>query len=147
MVAGGPGPSSYSADRGTEPGRWLGVGASEAGLRGAVAPSDFASVLAGRDPATGARLITAQGSAGRRPRLGVGAPTRSAPDGTSLYDTRDAAALLGVSMAEATRMIAAGEHLAFAELVGHAVRDQPGGRYLVPTVDRQERHPAAGDTG
>lgn len=135
VVAGGPGPSSYYADRGTEPGRWLGVGAREAGLRGAVVPSDFASVLAGRDPASGTRLITAQGSAGRRPRLGVGAPTRAAPDGTALYDTRDAAAVLGVSEAEASRMVAVGERLALGQLVGQDAPDEPAGSYLVPTVD------------
>ena len=35
----GDGPSSYYADRGTEPGRWIGYGAKEALLAGAVDPA------------------------------------------------------------------------------------------------------------
>ena len=70
---GGPeGPSRYYADSGEEPGRWLGEAARATGLAGQVERSDFARVLAGRDPRTGERLISAQGSAGRRPKLGAG---------------------------------------------------------------------------
>ena len=50
-----------------------------AGLAGPVDRDDFASVLAGRDPHTGERLITAQGSAGRRPTLGSGNHSRLGP--------------------------------------------------------------------
>ncbi len=69
------GPSEYYTDGSAEPGRWLGEGATALGLAGEVAPHDFGRVLAGRDPASGARLLTARGSAGRRPSLGVGAST------------------------------------------------------------------------
>ena len=66
--AGGPAPSGaegaeqYYADKGEEPGRWMGRHAAATGLAGAVQRHDFASVLAGRDPHTGERLITAQGN-------------------------------------------------------------------------------------
>ncbi|MGH3848563.1 MAG: relaxase domain-containing protein, partial [Pseudonocardiaceae bacterium] len=52
-VPGGDGPTSYYADRGTEAGRWLGYGATEAGLTGEVVTTDFARVLSGRDPGPG----------------------------------------------------------------------------------------------
>ncbi len=64
------GPERYYADRGEEPGRWLGRSAQAAGLVGAVERDDFASVLAGRNPHTDERLITARGSAGRPVRSG-----------------------------------------------------------------------------
>ena len=67
---GAGGAEQYYADQGEEPGRWLGRYAEATGLAGAVQRGDFASVLAGRDPHTGERLITAQGSAGRRPNVG-----------------------------------------------------------------------------
>ena len=54
------GPGDYYADSGEEAGRWLGIAANAAGLHGTVNADDFASVLAGRDPQTGERLITAQ---------------------------------------------------------------------------------------
>ncbi len=73
------GPSRYYADSGEEPGRWLGEAARSAGLEGAVDRTDFARVLAGRDPHTGERLITAQGSAGRRAKLGAGNQTANRP--------------------------------------------------------------------
>lgn len=139
-VPGGDGPSSYYADRGTEPGRWLGYGAGEADLRGEVAPGDFARVLAGRDPRTGGRLISAQGSAGRRPTLGAGNETRRASDGTPLYSVRDIAAALQVSQREVEAMMAAGQRTALAALVGAwagspAQVVEPAGSYIVPLVD------------
>ena len=102
------GPSRYYADSGEEPGRWLGAAARRSGLTGAVGRTDFASVLAGRDPRTGERLITAQGSAGRRPRLGAGNHTMTSPDGERYYDETDAAAALGVTRAEVVRMLDVG---------------------------------------
>ena len=111
-VPGGDGPSSYYADRGTEPGRWLGYGAYESGLTGAVDSVDFARVLAGRDPRTGGRLITAQGSAGRRPTLGVGNETRMAADGSALYGMSDVAAALDMTAREAEELAAAGVSVA-----------------------------------
>ena len=103
------GVEQYYADRGEEAGRWLGRTAESTGLTGAVAREDFASVLAGRDPYTGERLITAQGSAGRRPTLGAGAHTKSSISGVRLYDIADAAVVLGVSHREVERMLAVGE--------------------------------------
>ena len=118
------GPSRYYADSGEEPGRWLGRAAEVAALRGEVQRDDFASVLSGRDPHTGERLITAQGSAGRRPRLGAGAPTRSGARGEVLYGEADAAAALGVTKAEAARMFDVGTALALAQVAS----DPTGGR-------------------
>lgn len=138
-VPGGDGPSSYYADRGTEAGRWLGYGAREAGLAGPVDATDFARVLAGRDPLTGGRLITAQGSAGRRPSLGVGNETRLARDGSPLYGTSDVAAALGVTAHEAEELVAAGERVAGRALVvllgGEAPTRDPEGSFLVPVIE------------
>ena len=111
------GPSRYYADGSADPGRWLGNGAAEMGLTGAVASRDFARVLAGRDPDSGVRLITAQGSAGRRPTLARGTQTRWDVDGEPLYDTRDAATALRLEVAEVERLVAAGEALAVRHLV------------------------------
>ncbi len=154
--AGGPAPSGaegaeqYYADKGEEPGRWLGRYAATTGLAGPVQRHDFASVLAGRDPHTGERLITAQGSAGRRPTLGAGAHSRTGAHGERLYDVADAAAVLGVTHREVGRMLDAGTRLVLAALpptagqgstgypVGHpvgAAETEPGAAYLVPLVD------------
>jgi hypothetical protein len=78
--------------------------------------ADFAAVLAGRGPHTGARLITAQGSAGRRPTLGSGAHTRTGADGERLYSVADTAAALGVSRREVERMLDVGTALALGDL-------------------------------
>ena len=121
------GPERYYADRGEEPGRWLGRAAHGAGLTGAVLRPDFASVLAGRDPYTDERLITAQGSAGRRPTLGSGAHTKVGADGEQLYDVADAAAALGLSHREVERMLDVGTAVAlgtFTQAVG--VQATPG---------------------
>jgi hypothetical protein len=59
----GGGPERYYADGGEAPGRWLGRSARRMGVQGVVEREDFAAALAGRDPVTGQRLITAQGSA------------------------------------------------------------------------------------
>jgi conjugative relaxase-like TrwC/TraI family protein len=137
----GEGPSSYYADRGTEAGRWLGVGAAESGLRGEVDADDFARVLAGRDPSTGRRLITASGSAGRRPTLGAGCATETAPDGTALYDIDDVAASLRVTRAEAEALVDAGRRRAMSAFLAattgagiSAVPLEPEGSYVIPIV-------------
>jgi conjugative relaxase-like TrwC/TraI family protein len=127
-------PSRYYADGGDEPGRWLGRGAQATGLDGEVDPDHFARVLAGRDPLTGERLITARGSAGRRSTLGVGANTRRSEDGEALYDEHDAAAALGVEADVLERLLAAGEEVA-AEPSRR--RRQPAGSYLVSSVDSE----------
>lgn len=138
-VPSGAGPSSYYADRGTEAGRWIGLGAEESGLTGPVDPADFAHVLAGRDPRTGSRLITAQGSAGRRPTLGAGAETQRATDGTRLYDVKDLAVVLRISQQEAGQLLAAGERVSLLALIQHGVADniidQPDASYVVPFID------------
>ena len=140
-IPGGDGPSSYYADRGTEVGRWLGFGANEAGLNGKVDANDFARVLAGRDPRTGGRLITAQGSAGRRRTLGAGTETRRAPDGSALYGVADVAASLGTTHREAEGLILAGERAvqaSVAALLGGPSADlEPRGSFLVPQVDEE----------
>lgn len=49
---------------------------------------DFSQLLAGRDPGTGRRLLTARGSGGRAvavPRSRRGTPTRSGPDAEPLF--------------------------------------------------------------
>lgn len=124
-------PSRYYADDGDEPGRWLGRGARSTGLEGDVDPDHFARVLAGRDPLTGERLITAQGSAGRRSTLGVGASTRWAADGEALYDEHDAAAALGVEADEMERLLAAGAEVAAVP----SQHRQAGGSYVMSCAD------------
>lgn len=140
------GPSRYYADSGEEAGRWLGEAARSAGLVGAVERTDFARVLAGRDPHTGERLITAQGSAGRRPKLGAGNHTATADGGELRYGEADAAAALGVTKAELSRMLDVGTGMAMSRLgtgpgsvpvgVPAAVPVQPEGSFLVPVIDR-----------
>ena len=68
------------------------LAATVMGLTGEVHRSDFASVLAGRDPHGGERLISAQGSAGRRAALGAGVHTKLSASGVRLYGVADAAA-------------------------------------------------------
>jgi conjugative relaxase-like TrwC/TraI family protein len=147
-------PSRYYADGGDEPGRWRGNGAAALGLHGQVDARDFAQALAGRDPHTGERLITAQGSAGRRPRLGVGSETRWDDWGGALYDERDAASALNVEAKELEALLNRGTSLAASRvfsLLSHGTGNgagQPGmvkvkagmadptdGSYLVPVVD------------
>ena len=138
-VPGGDGPSSYYSDRGTEPGRWLGVGAAEADLVGDVDPNDFARVLAGRDPRTGRRLLAATGSAGRRPTLGVGQHAAERSDGELLYTPADAAAVLGLEQRDLDALIRAGERHVISHLLhlagGQAPADRPAGSYLTPIID------------
>jgi hypothetical protein len=108
----------YYADRGDTLGRWLGQGSCELGLAGDVDFDDFTSVLAGRDPRTGARLITARGSAGRVASLGTGTVARWGPNGEALYSVRDAARIMGWSQADVRAAIVEGERLAASRLVG-----------------------------
>jgi conjugative relaxase-like TrwC/TraI family protein len=109
--------SRYYADRGDSPGRWLGQGARELSLDGEVDLDEFTSVLAGRDPRTGARLISARGSSGRVASVGAGTAARWSPTGEALYSVRDAAAVLGWSQADVRQAIGDGEHLAAVRLV------------------------------
>jgi TrwC relaxase len=131
------GPARYYADAGEEPGRWRGQGAQALGLAGEVTEANLATVLAGRDPATGARLLRAQGSAGRRPRLGVGAETRRSPAGLALYDPTDAAAMLGLPAKQIYTMLDVGTTIALSRLFPAAdgLPAQPEGSYLTPIID------------
>jgi len=130
--SGAPGAADYYADESAEAGRWLGSSATELGLEGHVDAADFAILLAGRHPRTRERLITARGSAGRRPGLARGCETRHDGDGQPLYDLRDAAAALGVEVGDVRRMVEAGA--AMAEDPGQG--PEPfGGSYLRPVND------------
>lgn len=138
--SGGGGPERYYADRGEEAGRWLGQAAQDAALIGAVQRPDFAAVLSGRDPNTDERLITAQGSAGRRPTLGAGNHTRVGADGEPLYGVADAAAALGVSQREVERMLDVGTAVALGNLPATM---QPRGSVGPPAAaKRPPGHPA-----
>jgi conjugative relaxase-like TrwC/TraI family protein len=141
-AAGAPEPecgaSRYYSDGAEEPGRWLGEGAAASELRGEVDPDDFAMVLAGRDPGTGARLLSARGSAGRRLTLGVGSETQRTEDGGPLYDEIDAAAALRVEADELERLFTSGIRVALSALGAPGRRRrvrEPAGSYLVPIVD------------
>jgi TrwC relaxase len=109
--------SRYYADRGDSPGRWLGQGARELRLRGTVDLDEFTTVLAGRDPRIGARLISARGSSGRVTSVGAGTAARWSLAGEALYSVRDAAAVLGWSQADVRQAIDEGEHLAASRLI------------------------------
>ncbi|HMJ75481.1 MAG TPA: MobF family relaxase [Iamia sp.] len=139
----------YYADGGEEPGRWLGAGADAHDLIGNVHEGDLAAILSGRDPRTGERLITAQGSAGRRLELGSGQASRHGPEGRRLYDIGDAAVALGVTQREVVRMLDIGTAIALGHLVvtpagdreNHRARDrvhtmsQVSGSYLLPLIE------------
>jgi hypothetical protein len=75
----------------------------------------FTTVLAGRDPRTGARLISARGSAGRVASVGAGTAARWNPEGEALYAVRDVATVLGWSQADVRDAIAAGEQVAVSQ--------------------------------
>jgi conjugative relaxase-like TrwC/TraI family protein len=136
----GPGgPSRYYADSGEEAGRWLGRAAHQSGLLGAVQREDFASVLAGRDPHTGERLITAQGSAGRRADLGAGTHTSVTADGELLFSEADAAVTLGLTHREVSRMLDVGTGIALSPVNAYLGSD-PG---HVPG-DRDDVNPGPG---
>jgi len=63
-------------------GTWIGAGASELGLVGAVEPEAFSSVLSGFRPATGEKLVQNAGASSRRPGLDL---TMSAPKSVSVF--------------------------------------------------------------
>jgi conjugative relaxase-like TrwC/TraI family protein len=133
------GPGRYYADSAEEPGRWIGQGSGELGLTGTVQPEAFRSVLAGRDPRNGARLITARGSAGRVRDLGAGTATQWSPDGEALYAPGDVAAVLGWSRADVDDAITEGERLAAEHLVAALTTTVPG------TNDTATRPDGTGD--
>ena len=84
--------------------RWSGGGLARLGIRPGeiVDPKELRVLLTGRNPRTGERIISASGSHGRR-HLRVGAPTVDASvsaAGVDLWDERDAAARVDLSLAE-----------------------------------------------
>lgn len=106
-VAGTEQQGRYYADSIEGPGQWLGHGAARLSLQGVVQREAFERVLAGRDPATGARLLSARGSAGRT-ALKVGNHTRVTPDGIVLYGIEDTASALGLRPEDVEVLIANG---------------------------------------
>ena len=64
-ASGGDGPARYYADRGEEPGRWLGRAAPDAGLAGVVQPPALPAVPAGRGTPTAQRPNPHQRPRGR----------------------------------------------------------------------------------
>ncbi len=87
---------------------------------------------------------------GRRPKLGAGNHTATGTEGELLYGEADAAAVLGVTKAEVSRMLDVGTGMALSRLgpvpagvpgsvpgsVPGGVPVQPEGSFLVPVVDR-----------
>jgi conjugative relaxase-like TrwC/TraI family protein len=82
--------------------------------------------------------VSAQGSAGRRPKLGVGTETRRSPAGLALYDPTDAAAVLGLPAKQIHTMLDVGTTVALSRLFPAAdgLPAQPEGSYLAPIIDR-----------
>jgi conjugative relaxase-like TrwC/TraI family protein len=102
------GVAMYYADSIEGPGAWLGRGARRLGLDGVVGREEFQRVLEGRHPATGERLLHAQGSAGRA-SLAVGTETRRTDEGEWVYDVHDAASALGLDRGDIEALIDAGD--------------------------------------
>ena len=89
----------YYADTVEGDGVWLGKGAAYFGLSGTVDETHLRHVLTGRHPFTGARLLTAQGSAARV-ELRTGRFTSFDINGRPVYSLQDAAAVLHRQSAE-----------------------------------------------
>lgn len=87
--------------------------------------------LAGRDPHTDERPITAQGSAGRRPTLGAGSHTRVGADGERFYGVADVAASLRVTRREVERMLDVGTAIALGNLAA-SIRPPAGAPFGAP---------------
>ncbi len=101
------GAGRYYADSVEGPGRWLGAGAGFRHLSGVVDRESFQSVLEGRHPMTGERLVTARGSS-QRSHLAVGTAARFDEQGQALYTLGDAARLLGVDHSEIEDLVTVG---------------------------------------
>jgi hypothetical protein len=118
----------------------MGRGAVELRLAGTVDGDMLRSVLAGRHPGTGERLISARGSAGRVAELGAGSVARHAPDGEALYGIADVATVLGWSRTDAADAAAEGATLAASRLHALFAGTETGttdpGMALVPVIDR-----------
>ncbi|MDP9387611.1 MAG: AAA family ATPase, partial [Actinomycetota bacterium] len=83
------------------------------------------------------RLLTASGSAGRRPTLGAGQATRTGPNGERLYDTADVAAALRITRREAEALLDAGDRRSQADPSPEETTrgTEPEGSYLVSHAD------------
>ena len=103
----GGGAVRYYADSIEGPGRWIGAGAAYRKLDGAVDRDAFQRVLEGRHPATGERLVTAQGSS-QRGHLAVGTAARFDEHGEPMYTLGDTARLLGLRVAEIKQLVQSG---------------------------------------
>ena len=103
----GDGAVRYYADSIEGPGRWIGAGAAYRKLDGAVDRDAFQRVLEGRHPATGERLVTAQGSS-QRGHLAVGTAARFDEHGEPMYTLGDTARLLGLRVAEIKQLVQSG---------------------------------------
>jgi conjugative relaxase-like TrwC/TraI family protein len=97
----------YYADSIEGPGRWIGAGAAYRKLDGAVDRDAFQRVLEGRHPATGERLVTAQGSS-QRGHLAVGTAARFDEHGEPMYTLGDTARLLGLRVTEIRQLVQSG---------------------------------------
>ena len=112
--------TDYYAAGGLAAPRWSGGGLEPLGFSSGeiVDPEELRVLLTGRNPRTGQRIISASGSHGRR-HLGVGKPTidaSAAAAGVNLWDERDAAALVGLPLAEFRSVVE--EHLVPPVMVG-----------------------------
>ncbi|MBX7070126.1 MAG: relaxase domain-containing protein [Microthrixaceae bacterium] len=112
----------YYTGRGESTGRWVGSLAAEIGLRGAVAPEDFRSVLAGRDPNSGEQLV-------HRKAAGSGGPLSLAADDN--LDVLQAAAFLGVSGRYVRRLLEDGQRYAGQVAAQPGTDVAPPKKYLV----------------
>ena len=113
--------TNYYAAGGLAAPRWSGGGLEPLGFCSgeSVDPEELRVLLTGRNPRTGERIISASGSHGRR-HLRVGTPTIDASAtaaGVDLWDERDAAALVGLSLTEFRSAVA--EHLVAPVMVGN----------------------------
>lgn len=126
--------TSYFADSIEGPGRWLGEGSAFRDLDGVVEREALQRVLEGRHPASGERLVTAQGSS-QRGHVAVGTPALIDVDGQPMYTVNDVAQLLGLSVREVKGLVNVGRVVEVHD------RDDPGwvgsvqradGSFLIP---------------
>ena len=111
----------YYTGRGESAGRWVGSLSAEMGLRGAVEPEDFRSVLAGCDPRTGEHLVHR-----KAPRTSDSLTV----DPDQVFDVLQAASALGVSGQYVRRLLQDGDRYS-TELASRDAAVAPPKHYLV----------------